>query len=96
MVTVSNLNSVISIDPETNQVTVGAGMRVSDLVEKLKPYGLTLQNFASIAEQQVGGITQVSAHGTGNRRQLLRLTLFRSVHSSDRRASCRNEDCHAL
>lgn len=59
------MSSLLSVDPETKQVTVQAGMRVSDLVQALKPYGLTLQNFASIAEQQVGGITQVSAHGTG-------------------------------
>jgi L-galactono-1,4-lactone dehydrogenase len=65
MVSLMNLNSLISVDEATGQVTVQAGMRVSDLVQKLKPYGLTLQNFASIAEQQIGGITQVSAHGTG-------------------------------
>jgi L-galactono-1,4-lactone dehydrogenase len=34
-------------------------------VEALRPYGLTLQNYASVRDQQIGGFTQVSAHGTG-------------------------------
>jgi L-galactono-1,4-lactone dehydrogenase len=47
------------------QVTVQAGCRVQQVADYLKPYGLTLQNYASIREQQIGGYTQVSAHGTG-------------------------------
>lgn len=35
------------------------------MVEQLRPYDLTLQNYASVREQQIGGFTQVSAHGTG-------------------------------
>lgn len=65
MISLANLNSLLHVDEASKQVTVEAGMRVTDLVRLLKPYGLTLQNFASIAEQQLGGITQVSAHGTG-------------------------------
>ena len=30
-----------------------------DVVEALRPAGLTLQNYASIREQQIGGFTQV-------------------------------------
>ena len=41
------------------QVTVQAGCRVQQLVEALAPHGLTLQNFASIREQQIGGFIQV-------------------------------------
>ena len=29
------------------------------VVEQLRPYGLTLQNYASIREQSIGGFTQV-------------------------------------
>ena len=47
------------------QVRVQAGAKVQDVVEALRPHGLTLQNYASVREQQVGGFTQVSAHGTG-------------------------------
>ena len=44
-----------------------AGARVSQILAALKEQGLTLENFSSITEQQVGGWTQVSAHGTGAR-----------------------------
>ena len=56
---------VLAVDAERQQVTVQAGARIKDVVEALRPHGLTLQNYASIAEQQVGGFLQVGAHGTG-------------------------------
>ena len=56
---------VVSVDAERRQVTVQAGARVKEVVEALRPHGLTLQNYASIAEQQIGGFVQVGAHGTG-------------------------------
>jgi L-galactono-1,4-lactone dehydrogenase len=34
-------------------------------VDELRTHGLTLENFASIAEQQIGGFISVSTHGTG-------------------------------
>jgi L-galactono-1,4-lactone dehydrogenase len=55
----------IQIDPERGLVTVQAGAKVRDVVEALRPYGWTLPNLASIAEQQMGGLIQVGAHGTG-------------------------------
>ena len=36
-----------------------AGTRVQDLADQLRPHGLTLQNYASIREQTIGGFTQV-------------------------------------
>lgn len=65
MVNLALMDKIIKIDKETNQVTVQAGARVEQVVEALRPHGLTLQNFASIKEQQIGGFTQVGAHGTG-------------------------------
>ncbi|XWS43078.1 hypothetical protein CRYUN_Cryun16bG0070500 [Craigia yunnanensis] len=53
------------VDKEKKRVRVQAGIRVQQLVDEIKEYGLTLQNFASIREQQIGGILQVGAHGTG-------------------------------
>jgi hypothetical protein len=48
------------------KVTVEAGIKVGALCEILRQEAnLTLQNLASIAEQQVGGFIQVGAHGTG-------------------------------
>jgi L-galactono-1,4-lactone dehydrogenase len=55
----------ICIDEEKMEVTCGAGARVSQVLAALSKKGLTLENFSSIQEQQMGGWTQVAAHGTG-------------------------------
>ena len=65
MLSLAMLDDVVRVDPSAMTVTVRAGARVLELVEKLRPHGLTLANYASIREQQIGGFTQVGAHGTG-------------------------------
>ena len=41
-------------------MSIGAGATVSTVLKELKKHGLTLQNFSSIQEQQIGGWTQVA------------------------------------
>ena len=65
MLDMAQCDAVISVDADRMQATVQAGARVSEVVNALRPHGLTLQNYASIAEQQIGGFLQVGAHGTG-------------------------------
>eukprot|EP00316_Scyphosphaera_apsteinii_P004299 CAMPEP_0119314704 /NCGR_PEP_ID=MMETSP1333-20130426/33735_1 /TAXON_ID=418940 /ORGANISM="Scyphosphaera apsteinii, Strain RCC1455" /LENGTH=512 /DNA_ID=CAMNT_0007319875 /DNA_START=93 /DNA_END=1631 /DNA_ORIENTATION=- len=65
MLNMALCDRIISVDKEQMQVTVQAGARVRDVVEAIRPFGLTLQNYASIAEQQIGGFVSVGAHGTG-------------------------------
>ena len=65
MVNMTNMDQLLSVNPETNRVRVQAGATVNQLVEALRRHNLTLPNFASITEQQMGGITQVGAHGSG-------------------------------
>lgn len=65
MVNLALMDKILWIDAEIGLVRVQAGARVSQVVEALRPYGLTLANYASITEQQIGGFTQVGAHGTG-------------------------------
>lgn len=60
MVNLALMDKVLEVDKEKKRVTVQAGIRVQQLVDAIKEYGLTLQNFASIREQQIGGIVQVS------------------------------------
>ncbi|KAI4386549.1 hypothetical protein MLD38_004476 [Melastoma candidum] len=67
MVNLALMDKVLEVDREKKQVKVEAGIRVQELVDGIKEFGLTLQNFASIREQQIGGIVQVGAHGTGAR-----------------------------
>lgn len=65
MVGLSNLDKIIEINKDTMTVKVEAGARVSQVLDALRPHGLTLPNLASIAEQQIGGFVSVGAHGTG-------------------------------
>lgn len=65
MVNLALMDEIVDIDMDRKRVTVQAGARVEQVVEALRPHGLTLQNFASIRQQQIGGFTQVGAHGTG-------------------------------
>ncbi|XP_073034311.1 L-galactono-1,4-lactone dehydrogenase, mitochondrial-like isoform X2 [Primulina eburnea] len=65
MVNLALMDGVLDVDKKTRRVRVQAGIRVQQLVDGIKEHGLTLQNFASIREQQIGGIVQVGAHGTG-------------------------------
>lgn len=59
MVNLALLDGVLEVDKEKKTVRVQAGIRVQQLVDGIKDYGLTLQNFASIREQQIGGFVQV-------------------------------------
>ncbi|ONH95016.1 hypothetical protein PRUPE_7G046600 [Prunus persica] len=65
MVNLALMDKVLEVDKEKKRVRVQTGIRVQELVDGIKEHGLTLQNFASIREQQIGGILQVGAHGTG-------------------------------
>ncbi|XP_048432443.1 LOW QUALITY PROTEIN: L-galactono-1,4-lactone dehydrogenase, mitochondrial [Pyrus x bretschneideri] len=67
MVNLALMDKVLEVDKEKKRVRVQAGIRVQQLVDGIKEHGITLQNFASIREQQIGGILQVGAHGTGAR-----------------------------
>ncbi|GLT41328.1 hypothetical protein SLA2020_154010 [Shorea laevis] len=67
MVNLALMDKVLEVDKQKKQVRVLAGIRVQGLVDAIKEHGLTPQNFASIREQQIGGIVQVGAHGTGAR-----------------------------
>lgn len=61
MVNLALMDKVLEVDKEKKLVRVEAGMRVQQLVDGIKEYGITLQNFASIREQQIGGIVQVGS-----------------------------------
>ena len=46
----------ITVNTASSTVTVGAGAPVSAVLAELKKHGLTLENFSSIQEQQMGGV----------------------------------------
>jgi L-galactono-1,4-lactone dehydrogenase len=65
MLSLAQLDQVLWVDKEARLVRVQAGARVQQVVEALRPHGLTLENYASIKWQMIGGYTQTGAHGTG-------------------------------
>jgi len=67
MLSMAQLDDIVGVDVEAQTITVQAGARVSQILEELQKYNLTLSNFSSITEQQIAGWTQTSAHGTGAR-----------------------------
>mmetsp|Transcript_10578 Transcript_10578/g.34950 ORF Transcript_10578/g.34950 Transcript_10578/m.34950 type:complete len:561 (-) Transcript_10578:164-1846(-) len=56
---------ILEVDEATKTVRVECGARVDQVLDALSHKGLTLENLASIAAQQIGGFVQVGAHGTG-------------------------------
>ena len=67
MITLSQMTQLAHVDVEKKLVRVQPGISIENLSKQLAPHGLTLQNFASIREQQLVGFTQAGAHGTGVR-----------------------------
>jgi hypothetical protein len=53
------LDRVLHVDTEKMQITVEAGVRVSTVLDVLREHGMTLENLASINDQQIGGFVQV-------------------------------------
>ena len=47
------------------QVTVQAGIRLYELIEKLEQYGLSFSDLGSIAEQSIAGAIATGTHGSG-------------------------------
>ncbi len=65
MIDLSNFNSIIGIDQEHMQVTVGAGIRLFDLNRELESHGLALPNLGDIDRQSLAGAISTGTHGTG-------------------------------
>lgn len=65
MIRLDNLSGISHVDRAKNQVTVGAGTRLSDLNTLLHAEGLALANLGDIAYQTVAGAISTSTHGTG-------------------------------
>lgn len=65
LMTMALFDKVLNVDKEKLQVTVEAGHVVGELLDKLRTHGMTMQNVASIRDQQVGGICQAGCHGSG-------------------------------
>lgn len=65
MVSLDDLAAVHSVDRTTGRVTVGAGIRLRDLNDRLAEVGLALPNLGDIDVQSIAGATSTATHGTG-------------------------------
>jgi L-gulonolactone oxidase len=65
LVDLTRYGDLLAFDPDTLQVTVQAGMRLSALNDALAERGAALENLGDIAYQSVAGAIATATHGTG-------------------------------
>ena len=65
LVSMKNLNKVISMDTQTKTVVVEAGIRYGILAEYLQNKGYALHNLASLPHISVAGACATATHGSG-------------------------------
>ena len=66
-VQLDRLAGLVSIDPDTRQVTVQAGMPLHVLNPLLAAHGLAMPNLGDIDRQTISGALSTGTHGTGSR-----------------------------
>ncbi len=65
MVSLENLNRVVSLDREQHTVTLEAGIRYGELCKHLAGEGLAIHNLASLVHIGVMGACATATHGSG-------------------------------
>ncbi len=65
LLSLDKVKAVESIDSATGRITVGAGMRLTELNKVLDGAGLAMPNLGDIAYQSIAGATATATHGTG-------------------------------
>ncbi len=71
MMSLDNLNKVISVDHKSRQITVQAGIRLYDLHRTLEDHGLAMPNLGSISDQSLAGAIATATHGSSLQHQIL-------------------------
>ena len=67
LINMGHLNKIVDVDRANNQVTVEAGIHISDLNEQLFELGYAMPNLGDIAYQTISGAISTSTHGTGSK-----------------------------
>ncbi|MDH3707848.1 MAG: FAD-binding protein, partial [Acidimicrobiia bacterium] len=67
LLSLDHLDTVESVDRQHHRVTVGAGIRLHALNERLAELGLAMPNLGDIAYQSIAGAIATATHGTGAR-----------------------------
>ncbi|XP_025049451.1 L-gulonolactone oxidase-like isoform X2 [Alligator sinensis] len=71
MIQMGKMNKILKVDKEKRQVTVEAGMLLSDLNVKLTKYGLALANLGAVSEVAAAGVIGTGTHNTGIKHGIL-------------------------
>ncbi len=67
MLQLDRMDHLLDLDLERARVTVQAGIRLHDLIERLDRVGLALQSVGSIKAQSLAGAVATATHGSGLR-----------------------------
>ncbi len=65
LISTEGLNRIIGIDPESNAVTIEAGVRYGELGRWLHEHGRAVPNLASLPHISVAGACATATHGSG-------------------------------
>ena len=76
LINIDYLDSILDVDQDTKIVTMEAGIRLHDLISRLKPYSLSMPNIGSIDQQSIAGAISTSTHGSSLRHGLLSQSLL--------------------
>lgn len=67
IISLDNLQGIVSIAPEAHQATVWAGTKIHQLGEPLLAAGLGMENMGDIDRQSIAGAVATGTHGTGRK-----------------------------
>jgi len=65
LVSLRDMNKVVSLDTATNTVTIEAGLRYGDFAPYLDEHGYAVANLASLPHITVAGACATATHGSG-------------------------------
>jgi L-gulonolactone oxidase len=65
LVNLDKMNRLIAVDDARKQVTVEAGIKITDLNDRLDEHGLAMANLGAISAQSIAGAISTGTHGTG-------------------------------
>lgn len=71
LVNLDHFEKVLDVDAEKKIVVIQSGIRLHDLGQKLKQYGLAIPNLGSIDHQSIAGAIGTATHGSSIRHGLL-------------------------
>lgn len=71
MVNLDHYNALVSVDKESRCVVMQAGIRLYDLIARLKEHGLAMPNLGSIDNQSIAGALATATHGSSTKHGIL-------------------------